>query len=1334
MNQSLRVYLIWFLVLAITACQMSPPGTGSQATSAGGFQILGRGKPELKPLLSCVSQNRDGSLLAHFSYENTLGKTMTLPVGEQNKFLENPGWGNNHQKHEKDERDEKDRRNEKDHHSQNEKNHGFSVQSKNQNEHQASHNPNSQSHFEKENKEHRSNRRDYQDRGQITVFPPGAGPGWPQSAFSVAFTQERLTWQLGKHSVTAYARDLSQRCKEENLTVAEHTIPRKTLLPAQTVTLTQTQQVFNFSFQAAETSDLRRRIVINLLNGPNSSIRVNNLNIFINKQPLIQQLPNASFLKAEIPDMIAEIYNAQFGQNNIELQISGPIGAKVQFNIEGFMRAALIEKAAHSAIPDNELIRKTPIYKGILTIKFMEGMKVRLKESNKQYERLFDETGVSLLPLNTILAYHQITNIARALPGSVEELNEMEQLTEAQTGHEAPNQNLFYDLYFDQNKDVWEMIDRLSSLPFIEEAFPAFIYSYPQSSPTPLPYFQPEEMLPGKELSLSVPNLKPTPVPYTKWLHCTRILNQNAGLPADCANPPTSPQGAWDRTRGEPGVKIAILEHGYNRNHEDLSNIQQIVNVEVPPGDRDWQHATQTLGVVGATQNNSSKPPIGQGAVGVAHKTSVLHIQMHAKGFSAPSKCLGAKGVNPPESVCQDNVIDSLLLAKQSGVKVIMVEAAAQGINPGTLETLAPKARAIISQNLLLAGISVILPAGNRACEDISDSTDFDLCKKIYNFGSTDPLKKPGKDIRVDSIAETYYSWPQCIEPNLLMDYLPPTGIFGVIIAATKQMTYFNCLNTTKVVKNIRFKSEKRMSDTGSIIVGALKVDGGGMVAPNSSGKSILPYNYGKSNADVHGTDISAPGHFIHTTIYHDSQPGNNSAYHNSYGGTSAAASVIAGVVALMLSVNPTLTPQNIRKILRETQQPLPSGEDISGMVNAYEAVKAAQSLPGGFKTASLRSPPPGTTPESAGVNALYDPQNTNPISARAGDVIGFFTDAVGTSNISIEIQGKNAVISTTQADFFTVTVPADLLVGLAHFTFKSDEGEFTIENLINYTSPYPEVVKWSKPTIFANGGDIVDGYITVKDANGQPAPDGTPYYVQLVPTQLGLYPDLTMIHPETGQQYGGRWTTVEQVLPVKNGKIHIQAKLNAPIAPYEYTYDFNNNLPNVFTWPHANAPSFQVQVCNPAYDSGRPGYGYYCGQQLFPQAGNTLDGRLYAIHAYSFDPQIHQVTGGSPKRTITIRNIKDILGNPVPVGTVLHFNQTYYGNVSNPNGNDIYWGVAVTTPGEVEVDYEPFQRFYCGSVGLEEVIYMTSVQGAANNSLYWLVGNPIYFRYVACQ
>ncbi|MGE4234545.1 MAG: S8 family serine peptidase [Bacteriovoracia bacterium] len=539
---------------------------------------------------------------------------------------------------------------------------------------------------------------------------------------------------------------------------------------------------------------------------------------------------------------------------------------------------------------------------------------------------------------------------------------------------------------------------------------------------------------------------------------------------------------------------------------------------------------------------------------------------------------------------------------------------------------------------------------------------------------------------------------------------------------------------------------------------------------------------------------------------------GNEDYFHSQESGTSFAAPIVTGVVALMKSWNKSLTPKQVKEILQQTARPLGNFNGYPAIgINALAALqdprvgaKPAKSfcgiVPSEFNTAgqfliknqryktipdyrgnpnlalvpgdnvtilgwsktertslnsneiqvlqikkdnscssgtfslqSLLAPPAGATPGGYGVKAFYDPNNTGPITARAGDVIGFFVQNARTRNISIEIQGKNAVVTANHDDLLSMTVPADLIVGNVDATFKSDEGEFKIENLINYTSPFPEVVKWSKPTIFANGGDVVDGYITVKDASGQPAPDGTPYYVQLVPTQLGLYPDLTMIHPETGQQYGGRWTTVEQVLPVKNGKIHIQARLAAPIAPYEYTYDFNNNLPNVFTWPHANAPSFQVQVCNPAYSSSKPGYGYYCGQQLFPQTGNTLDGRLYAIHAYSFDPQIHHVTAGSPKRTITIRNIKDILGNPVPVGTVLYFNQTYWGVTSNPNGNDIYWGVAVQTPGEVDVDYEPFQRIPCFLVGTEEYLYMTTVQGAASSSLHWMVGNPIYLRYVAC-
>ena len=80
------------------------------------------------------------------------------------------------------------------------------------------------------------------------------------------------------------------------------------------------------------------------------------------------------------------------------------------------------------------------------------------------------------------------------------------------------------------------------------------------------------------------------------------------------------------------------------------------------------------------------------------------------------------------------------------------------------------------------------------------------------------------------------------------------------------------------------------------------------------------------------------------------------------FGGTSASAAQVAGFVALMLSVNPNLTPVQIKAILHETssREPLyaepPPGEQAdewakeefgSGLVDAARAVEAASSWSG---------------------------------------------------------------------------------------------------------------------------------------------------------------------------------------------------------------------------------------------------------------------------------------------------------------------------------------------------------------------------------------------------
>ncbi|PIQ23122.1 hypothetical protein COW64_25760, partial [bacterium (Candidatus Blackallbacteria) CG18_big_fil_WC_8_21_14_2_50_49_26] len=104
----------------------------------------------------------------------------------------------------------------------------------------------------------------------------------------------------------------------------------------------------------------------------------------------------------------------------------------------------------------------------------------------------------------------------------------------------------------------------------------------------------------------------------------------------------------------------------------------------------------------------------------------------------------------------------------------------------------------------------------------------------------------------------------------------------------------------------------------------------------------------------------------------------------------------------------------------------------------------------------SLLPPPAGAHPAGFGLKAFYDPNSNIPITARAGDTIGFFMAHARTRNISIEIQGKNAVVKAISDDLISMTVPAGLAVGNLNVLFKSDQGSFQIDNLLNYTSPYP--------------------------------------------------------------------------------------------------------------------------------------------------------------------------------------------------------------------------------------------------------------------------------------
>jgi hypothetical protein len=122
----------------------------------------------------------------------------------------------------------------------------------------------------------------------------------------------------------------------------------------------------------------------------------------------------------------------------------------------------------------------------------------------------------------------------------------------------------------------------------------------------------------------------------------------------------------------------------------------------------------------------------------------------------------------------------------------------------------------------------------------------------------------------------------------------------------------------------------------------------------------------------------------------------------SNFSGTSAATPAAAAVAALMLQINPALTPAQIAQILQQTA--LPFGDPLvagSGLVNALAAVNKAMAL-----VLPPNSPPAGTTANMVLSNAggLYNIYNIGANSVLASYQLGL----VGTDWTFVTLGGFN--------------------------------------------------------------------------------------------------------------------------------------------------------------------------------------------------------------------------------------------------------------------------------------------------------------------------------------
>lgn len=130
----------------------------------------------------------------------------------------------------------------------------------------------------------------------------------------------------------------------------------------------------------------------------------------------------------------------------------------------------------------------------------------------------------------------------------------------------------------------------------------------------------------------------------------------------------------------------------------------------------------------------------------------------------------------------------------------------------------------------------------------------------------------------------------------------------------------------------------------------------------NGSGEEAAPHPADPAQAPNLRPDITAPGVNIKSTRSkgpgvtnlagtallqdNDIPPGFLPFYTTSQG-TSFAAPHVAGVIALMLEANPSLTPQQIMLILRDSANPMPFEERVvgAGYLDAHNAVRQAIGL-----------------------------------------------------------------------------------------------------------------------------------------------------------------------------------------------------------------------------------------------------------------------------------------------------------------------------------------------------------------------------------------------------
>jgi serine protease len=193
------------------------------------------------------------------------------------------------------------------------------------------------------------------------------------------------------------------------------------------------------------------------------------------------------------------------------------------------------------------------------------------------------------------------------------------------------------------------------------------------------------------------------------------------------------------------------------------------------------------------------------------------------------------------------------------------------------------------------------------------------------------------------------------------------------------------------------------------------------------------------------------------------STPGNDS--YSYYQGTSMATPHVAGVAALMLARNPSLTPDEVEVLLKTTARPLPRTCSVGcgkGIVSASAAVNAV------FVGASAASDGAETEPN----NTRLQPQTLVSFPVKLAGTIGSGTD--------MDVFKINVGVGQT--------LTARLIGNVAsNYDLEMLNGTGTVIRSSVRGAGMADVVSWTNPN-----GTAADRYVRVKRVSGTTGVNGT--------------------------------------------------------------------------------------------------------------------------------------------------------------------------------------------------------------------------------------------------